>query len=124
MKSDTYNLQPQNNQLRFEVIYAEKIENMWSSSEEFTKEYNNHIGYGSYGSYEPNTKHGYIASHLKKCKELETQGYKNLKFNNGGDDDVLIVDHKNKEFGFFENPIPPQEQLVRYKNLKQLFKSY
>ena len=66
------------------------------------KEYCRHIGYGSSGSFDDKTGEGTISSHLEECKNLENIGYKNLNFCNGGDDDILVIDHDRKEFGFVE----------------------
>lgn len=85
-----------------EIIYNRKTSKKYKSADEHTKEYCKHIGYGASGSYDSKTKLGTISSHLEECKKLEKAGYKNLHFCNGGDDDILIVDHDRKEFGFLE----------------------
>jgi hypothetical protein len=107
----------------FEVIEKESFSKFFETEKEYYQEYAKHIGYGSSGSFYIERDYGCIHSFMRVCKLLETQGYKNLNFCNGGDDDILIVDHNNKEFGFFENPGPQEEALNQYENLAQLWKS-
>lgn len=85
-----------------EIIYNGRTAKEYQTKELYMQEYSSHIGYGASGSYDDKTKIGIIHSHLKKCKELEKNGYRNLHFCNGGDDDILIIDHDNKEFAFVE----------------------
>ena len=85
-----------------EIIHRKRLSKKWKSNNHHTKEYCNHIGYGASGAFDSKTKKGYIMSHLKECKKLEKLGYKNLRFCNGGDDDILVVDHGRKEFAFVE----------------------
>lgn len=85
-----------------EIIYNKKTTKKYKSHDFYTKEYCKHIGYGASGSFDYKTNKGTIRSHFKECKKLEKLGYKNLKFCNGGDDDILVVDHDKKEFGFVE----------------------
>jgi hypothetical protein len=47
-----------------------------------------------------------IKTFAPSVKKLEKEGFKNMHFPNGGDDDVLVVDHKTKKFGFFEDYVP------------------
>lgn len=85
-----------------EIIHNKKLTKKYKSQEDHVAEYCKHIGYGASGSFDDKTNKGIIRSHLKECKKLESAGYKNLHFCNGGDDDILIVDHDRKEFAFVE----------------------
>lgn len=85
-----------------EIIHNKKFTRNYESNDAYTKEYCRHIGYGSSGQFDDKTGEGTICSHLEECKILENIGYKNLNFCNGGDDDILVVDHDRKEFGFVE----------------------
>lgn len=107
---------------RFSVSRRHRITKKWEKHEDQMKEYALHIGYGASGSWNSETKLGYISSHYKQCKKLEKLGYKNLKFNNGGDDDILVIDHINKEYGFFEDYVPSKEVMNECKNIMELWK--
>lgn len=99
---------------RFSVFHKEDINGVWDSIDDYKAEYSKHIDYGASGNYNTigfEVVKGTISSHLAKCTELNSKGYKNLKFCNGGDDDVLVVDHEMKEYGFFEDYPPTEEQL-------------
>lgn len=85
-----------------EIIHNKRFTKKYQSNAEYTEEYCRHIGYGSSGSFDEETGEGTIWSHLEECKNLENIGYKNLNFCNGGDDDILVIDHDTKEFGFVE----------------------
>lgn len=74
--------------------------------EKHERDYLTHVGFGASGFFDTKTNRGYIMSCKGDCLKLLKQGYKHLKFCNGGDDDFLIVDHLNKEFGFFEYGFP------------------
>jgi hypothetical protein len=64
---------------------------------------------------------GYICSFEEKCEELDKLGYKNLNFCNGGDDDWLVIDHDTKTYGFFEDYVPCQKQILKAKTLTELW---
>jgi len=85
-----------------EIVNKDKITKKYKSGDAHIKEYCKHIGYGSSGVFNDKTNIGTIWSHRRVCKALEKKGYKNLHFCNGGDDDVLIIDHDKKQFGFLE----------------------
>lgn len=107
---------------RFEIINHLKIQtNDWDAYE---KEYLTHIGYGASGMFDTKTNKGYIMSCKDVCLQLLKQGYKHLKFCNGGDDDFLVVDHLNKEFGFFEYGYPCNlENILDEKTLTNIWEN-
>ena len=109
---------------RFEVCQKAFIRKRWSSIEKQNEEYLPHAYFGGSGSYNSKTKWGYIASFLVKCRELLAAGYKNMQFCNGGDDDYLVIDHQRKEFGFFEDGYPSEEELAKGNSLRQLWKEH
>lgn len=88
--------------MRFEIFDKEIIKAKFKSDEDHTKEYCKHIGMGASGSFDSKTGIGIIRSFRKQVELLRSLGYKNLNFDNGGDNDHLVVDHEKKEFGFFE----------------------
>lgn len=99
-----------------------KLEKTFKSESAFNKEYITHIGYGASGQY--NNGVGIIWSHRDACQKLEKKGYKNLQFCNGGDDDILVVDHDAKEFGFFEDYAPFGRNLKTAKTLTELWQNH
>lgn len=107
-----------------EIIYEDVLKKKFKSDEQYIKEYKTHIDYGASGQYDEKTKIGIIHSHKKKCKILEKKGYKNLKFCNGGDDDVLVIDHDTKTFGFFEDYAPFGCNLQTAKTLTKLWENH
>lgn len=94
--------------MRFEVknpvIYVGNC-----STEEFGRLYTINLSVGSNASHSSVTGGYRIKTFIDAIRELEKNGYKNLQFCNGGDDDILVIDHKRKEFGFFEDNVPPLE---------------
>ena len=107
-----------------EIVHDDVLEKTFKSHASYTKEYVTHIGYGASGQYDEKTRIGKISSHKKKCKMLEKKGYKNLKFCNGGDDDVLVIDHDTKTFGFFEDYAPFGRNLSTAKTLTELWENH
>ena len=63
---------------------------------------------GNSGSADPSKGEFKIRTFAPSVEKLKNDGFKGLHFNNGGDDDVLVVDHKRKEFAFFEDYAPPR----------------
>jgi hypothetical protein len=110
--------------MEIEIFDQQIIQKKWKNYDAHTQDYLPHIGYGASGTYDSITKKGTIRSYMKKCKELEKAGYKNLKFCNGGDDDWLVVDHDAKEFGFFEDYAPSLERAVKFDNLTTLWNNH
>lgn len=113
-----------NKQSRFEVIRRGRKSRKYKSRDEFMEDYRPHIEYGAGGTYNEDTGAGEIFSHMKACRRLEREGYKNLHFGNGGDDDILVVDHHAKEFGFFEDYAPNLSQVPKSKTLTQLWEAH
>jgi len=109
---------------RIEVFEKEMILVEYKSTDEYSSIYQTHIDYGASGSYRVAGNIGIIWSYKTICQKLEKKGYKNLNFCNGGDDDILIVDHDNKCFGFFENPTPPEDALNSVTTLEKLWKEW
>lgn len=105
---------------RFEIINKEILQRDFSSQAEYYKEYSLHISFpcGASGMYDLKTKKGTIWSHFKVVKQLRLNRYKDLRFCNGGDDDVLVIDHQRKEYAFFEDNAPSMERLIERSNLK------
>lgn len=104
-----------------DMVQKETIKKEFETYDAYNKEYRKHIPYGSSGQYTDKDGIGIIWSFLDACQKLEHDGYTNLKFENGGDDDILLIDHENKEYGFFEDVTPTPDQIKRAKNLKQLW---
>ncbi len=109
---------------RFEVKDKTTIKKKWETNAAHTMEYVDHIGYGASGCYDTVSRCGYIYSFLEACKVLEKAGYNNLKFNNGGDDDWLVIDHERKEYGFFEDYVPSRDAMNHCETLKELWESH
>lgn len=95
----------------------------YSDSEAYYNEYKKHLHYGSSGVFSDSTGIGTISSHAKECRKLEKAGYINLNFANGGDDDILLVDHTAKQYGFFERPMPSADKIKQAKSLRELWMS-
>ena len=110
--------------MKIEIFDKQIIRKNWKNSDAQTRDYLPHIGYGASCEYNTKTKKGTIRSYMKKCKELEKMGYKNLNFCNGGDDDWLVVDHDAKEFGFFEDYSPNLERAARFDDLTTLWNNH
>lgn len=106
---------------RFKVFEKQTIEKLYKCVDDWSEEYNTHMGYGVCGSFSNMTNIGIIRSFLDKCKSLDREGYRNLNFANGGDDDWLVVDIINKEYGFFEDYAPTEENMKKSTTLKQLW---
>jgi hypothetical protein len=109
---------------RYEVLKKTVIRP--KSKAEFEETYRKclKISAGNSGSADESKNTYEIRTFAPSAEKLQKAGYKDLKFCNGGDDDVLIVDHKNKEYAFFEDNVP--EKLVKnpmYKlgNLRELW---
>jgi hypothetical protein len=111
--------------MRYEIVEKGTFRKKFESYDKYAEEYLKHIqiSCGASGQYDPVTKVGRIRSYLKVCRKLELDGYTNLRFPNGGDDDILLIDHVRKEFGFFEDNTPTEEQMEDSKNLTQLWKN-
>lgn len=107
---------------RFEVFYREKTVRKFRSDKTYLKEYVKHIGYGASGVYDTASKIGTINSCKKICLELKRKGYTNLYFENGGDDDVVVVDHTAKQFGFFEDHAPILNNIPKEMTLEQIWR--
>ena len=110
--------------MKYEVVEKQTIRKKFKTAEAHIDEYRKHIGYGSSGQYTGKDQIGTISSFLNICLKLEADGYINLKFPNGGDDDILLVDHKHKQFGFFEDVTPAEEQMEASESLSQLWQTY
>lgn len=85
-----------------EISYTRKHTKKYKNMEDYTNAYVRHIGYGARGSFNDKTLIGTIISHRSKCRKLEKLNYKNLNFGNGGDDDILVINHDEKVFAFVE----------------------
>ena len=108
--------------MNIKIIIIKHISKKFKSDSDYINEYKTHIGYGASGQYTNGV--GLISSHKEQCEKLEKEGYKNLNFCNGGDDDILVVDHDSKEFGFFEDYAPFGENLKTAKTLTELWKNH
>lgn len=91
------------------------------SYKDYQSEYKKFVNYGASGQYDETTKSGEISSFRKQVLDLESKGFRNLNLENGGDDDILIVDPVRKEFGMFEFPVPNKSEIDSAANLISLW---
>lgn len=93
---------------RFEIIEKELITLNGVSYEEYDAVNKTHSEHrqGSWGIYDKKEKKGIIGTYCPVIKKLVSDGYKDIGYCNGGDDDILVVDHQRKEYTFFEDYVP------------------
>lgn len=99
-----------------------KLSKLYVSYDDLTEQEHSELylalyGPGSSGSYNSQNRANSISTFQPLIKILEQKGFKNLKVDNGGDDDILVVDTVLKEFLFFEDYVTPC--LEFYPNLKE-----
>ncbi len=73
------------------------------------------------GHYNPVTGIHQIWTFKQDIEQLRALGYRDLEFCNGGDDDILCIDHARKEYGFFEDHLPKLTHIAKAKTLQELY---